>query len=158
MHILNKKGFTLMELMVVVIIIGILSLVAMPYYKQHLEKEKTALGISSLRMFADSVERYMALHNENVPTDLSLLDVDIDSKKLSGDKRTYSDGNFIYSVVTGSDGKHYIKGARITGEYTLGYNVSNNDYDEETGTLICISNGTNYCQDRLNMECANITL
>lgn len=153
---INKKGFSLMELMVAVIIIGILAAVAMPYYQDHVEREKSALGISSLRMFADSLERYMALHNETVPTDLSLLDLDIDSSKLSGDKTTYNDGNFIYSVVTSaSDGNSYIKGTRITGDYTLGYALGNDE--NNTADLVCSSYGT-YCKDKLNMNCSGVTL
>ena len=149
---INKKGFSLMELMVAVIIIGILAAIAMPYYQDHVEREKSALGISSLRMFADSLERYMALHNETVPTDLSLLDLDIIKESTT----TYNDGNFIYSVVTSaSDGNSYIKASRITGDYTLGYALGNDE--NNTADLVCSSSGT-YCKDKLNMNCSGVTL
>ena len=152
--IFGKKGFTLMEILIVVVVMGLLAGVAMPYYRQHLDRQKSVVAISNLRMFADSVERYMALHNETVPTDLSLLDLDIEMEPGSTE---YNDGNFLYSVVSGSDGKRYVKGARITGEYALGYSVNDDDYESGTddGNLVCVNYSSNdrYCQDRLNLPC-----
>ncbi len=153
---LNTNGFTLMEVLIVVMIIGILSAVATPFYRQHVEKEKSAIGISTLRMFADSVERYMELHN-TPPTDLSLLDVDIDPSKLYDDNRLYSDGMFTYSIQTATNGTRYVRGLRQTGDYVLGY-VIGGDTTYSSDTILCSSPGTGYCHDRLNMTCSSTPL
>lgn len=58
MNILNKKtGFTLTEMLVVVIIIAILTISVVPFYKDHIERQKIAAGITTLRTIADSLER-----------------------------------------------------------------------------------------------------
>lgn len=41
----NNKGFTLIELMIVVAIIGILSMFAMPFYKTYVKKTRVSEGI-----------------------------------------------------------------------------------------------------------------
>lgn len=122
MNILNKKtGFTLMELMIVVLVISVLAAAGVPYYRDHIERQKTALGVTNLRMIADSVERYMALHSETVPTNLALLDADIDRSKLSADHTSYDDGNFTFSVQDNA-----VVGVRNTGEYKISFSLDDN--------------------------------
>ena len=46
---LNKKGFTLAELLVVVAIIGVLVAVSIPIFTSQLEKAREAVDISNMR-------------------------------------------------------------------------------------------------------------
>ena len=138
MNILNKKaGFTLMEIMVAVLVIGILAVAGVPYYHDHLERQKAALGITNIRMIADSVERYMVLHPSAVPTTFDLLDIDLD---ITGS--TYNDGNFTFTIENQDPG--YVQGQRNTGEYTLRFILG----DEPK---LCCNSSNNICTDKLNL-------
>ena len=54
----NSKGFTLIELMIVVAIIGILTAIAFPSYQEHVRKARRADAQAALQGFALSMERY----------------------------------------------------------------------------------------------------
>jgi prepilin-type N-terminal cleavage/methylation domain-containing protein len=38
----NSKGFTLLELIIVIVIVGVLSIIAVPVYKNYIEKTRPA--------------------------------------------------------------------------------------------------------------------
>src|SRR5690554_2097629 len=58
----NHKGFTLIELMMVVVIVGILSSIALPSYQQYTMRANRTDGMSSIQMLLDAQERYYADH------------------------------------------------------------------------------------------------
>ncbi|MFK7892806.1 MAG: type IV pilin protein [Granulosicoccus sp.] len=53
----DARGFTLMELMIVVAIVGILSAVAYPYYGKYVEKARRADGQLALLQETQTLER-----------------------------------------------------------------------------------------------------
>ena len=56
----NQKGFTLIELMIVVAIIGILAAIAIPNFTNYQMKAKTAEAKTNLGAIRTSQEAYMA--------------------------------------------------------------------------------------------------
>ncbi|WP_104401326.1 pilin [Vibrio penaeicida] len=68
----NKKqqGFTLIELMIVVAIIGVLSAVAIPAYQNHVKKSEAATGLATVRALVTNVDMYIQ-ENGSFPTDLT---------------------------------------------------------------------------------------
>jgi prepilin-type N-terminal cleavage/methylation domain-containing protein len=45
----RSEGFTLVEFVIVIIIVGILSIIAVPVYRSYIEKTKTAQNISDIK-------------------------------------------------------------------------------------------------------------
>ena len=70
-----KKGFTLLEVLIVVIIIGILAAIAMPQYVNTLEKAKSGEAAANIGSIRTSVDR-LWYQNGTIQTNLALLDID----------------------------------------------------------------------------------
>ena len=67
------KGFTLLELLVVVVIIGVLAAIALPQYKMAVLKSKYARAKQTASDIRKAYELYYTVHN-TFPTKFSQLD------------------------------------------------------------------------------------
>ena len=72
---MNKKGFTLLELLVVVLIIGILAAIALPQYKMAVTKAKVASILPLMRRWKDALQEYKLQHGDYNFNDASDLGV-----------------------------------------------------------------------------------
>ena len=59
---MNKKGFTLLELMFALAIIGVLSAIAIPVYNGHIDKMNINNAIADIYLMQTCIERF---HTEN---------------------------------------------------------------------------------------------
>ncbi len=66
----RQKGFTLIELMIVVAIVGILAAISYPSYQEYLRRAKRAEGRSTLLDAAARLERFYSDNNQ-YPTTLA---------------------------------------------------------------------------------------
>lgn len=70
----NKKGFTLLELLVVVLIIGVLAAVALPQYRRAVAKAEAVQLYEAVASMAETVQSYYMV-NDKWPKELEDLDL-----------------------------------------------------------------------------------
>ena len=72
----NKKGFTLLEILIVLVILAVLAGLAVPAYISAVEKQRKQEAISNLGAVRSSQQRYFATHNNYAHATYTDLDFD----------------------------------------------------------------------------------
>ena len=141
----NKKGFTLVEILVCILIIGVLTTIALPVYLRAREKAKAAEAISVLGTVALAEHRYALLHN-TYSSDFEKLDINIgDASQIENDVLKMN--NFDVTIDEG------IGGLKDTA-YIRAYRKNNNN-NILYSLYKCMDNNQTLCSDDDNTD--NIT-
>ena len=72
----NRKGFTLLEILIVLVILAVLAGLAVPSYISAVEKQRKQEAISNLGAVRSSQQRYFATHNNYAHNTYADLDFD----------------------------------------------------------------------------------
>lgn len=110
---LDKKGFTLIELIFAVVIIGILAALAIPRFSNTLEKSRTAEAVNILETLRNAQEVYK-LENLAYAADLNVLDVTIPASR-NFNAPTLATANPIASIERNAGGYQYTLTIKIDG-------------------------------------------
>ena len=85
---MNHKGFTLIELMIVVAIIGILVAVGMPQYQNYVARAQVAEGLSMASSIKTAISEYFSINGKypegNQPAIHTALGIDTDPSTFAG--------------------------------------------------------------------------
>ena len=99
----NASGFTLIELMVVVSIVGILVTLAIPSYRVSVLKAREAVLREDLFVMRDVMDKYYADHGTYPPQLQDLVDKEY-LRKMPVDPFTDASDSWVEVFATGADG------------------------------------------------------
>lgn len=94
----KKNGFTLTELLTVVLVIGILAAIALPQYRRAVRRAQAVEGLTHLRAIMGSAINYYGAFGEK-PTKLNGLDVSFQNASSQTGSSTKID-NFKFTFYT----------------------------------------------------------
>ena len=97
-HMSNRKGFSLIELVIVVVIIGIIGAIAIPRMSRGTTGAADSALISDLATLRNAIDLYAAEHGGSFPTKALFVDQLTKLTKADGtvDTGTGKAGGFIY--------------------------------------------------------------
>jgi len=95
----NKRGFTLVELMVVAIIVAILAAVAIPLMRGNTERAAATEGQAGISAIRTACRAYLAEHGE-YPNGIAVTALPgLQQKDLNG--TYFNDGSYVYAAAGG---------------------------------------------------------
>ena len=124
---MNKKGFTLVELLTVIAILAIILLIAAPTILNVLEKAKKNIFKSQVLMYVESLKTQIALSSVGTAdmvitwteqevdgNTVSVAEVDVTKIPMDSDQLTsgtiivtpQGNGRYVYEIVNVTDGKY----------------------------------------------------
>ncbi len=117
----DARGFTLIELMIVVVVVAILSTVAYPSYHEFIVKSKRAEGKAALLEAAQSLERHFTNYN-TYPSNLTTAGV----RTFSGDNAAKA--AYTIAIAAGTTGS-------LASSFALTATPANGHADPKCGNL-----------------------
>jgi len=95
----SKKGFTLVEIMIVVVIIGLLAAMAIPAFQKVRQTSQEKTILNNLRQLASAADQYFLEHGVTVVSSDSLVGTDGYIKAVD----QVADETYTSSIQSGSD-------------------------------------------------------
>lgn len=145
----SKKGFTLIEVMIVIMIIAIITAVLMPHYECAIEKTKVSEALLVTRAIADANRMY-DLKNGSYTNNIDSLDVQIPGKEGLLSQENKDTRLFAYGAGLADDQTSIATADRLPAEtfYSLIIYTNKNGvgckYFSDKGKKFCMSLGEDY--------------
>jgi len=145
-----KQGFTLLELLVVVLIIGILAAIALPQYKMAVTKAKVASILPLMRRWKDALQEYKLQHGSyedlNMATAGATLGVNWPNDWNNGQCEDVAScsNDYWQECIADEDSGGEIKCRHSTndGEFIIFmYQPDDPNYEELRGKITCYATG-----------------
>ena len=113
----EQKGFTLVELMVAVAIVGIIATIAIPYVQDYLRHSKRADASSALIQLSQAMQRYYTENNTYLGAAVSGNDTGIPASSTFAYSQSPFSGNPAYNLrISAATASTYTLSAIPTGE------------------------------------------
>lgn len=147
---MNKKGFTLMELLIVVVIIAGLAAVTYPSYKSNLERARASEAVNIIGTIQAAQQKHFINYEEYGAIFRDINDFEPAINDFNPNSNTFNTEYFKYTLrVTDrrsnviaqridGDGNSANKGYSLTGVFTEGFircNFSNDDGEKVCSSL-----------------------
>lgn len=147
----RRGGFTLVEIMVVVVIIGLLAAIAIPMWSNVRDRALVTTFTNDLRIFRDAMEVYI-LENGSYPSDGSTgtvpveLEEDIKESKFANGTPVGGEWDIEYNDngVTSAVGVHISPWSDDTLAYLIKADEKIDDGDPDTGSFQRLANDRYY--------------
>lgn len=95
-HNLGRRAFTLVEILIVVVILGILSAIVIPQFTSAAESSKETALQQDVFRFREQLELYKQQHNGEVPTLADFIDQMTLATNAAGDTAAIGTAGYIY--------------------------------------------------------------
>ncbi|MBR4508535.1 MAG: type II secretion system protein [Elusimicrobiaceae bacterium] len=138
----TNKGFTLVEILVVVLIIGILSAIAVPQYNRSVKKSRAMQQVILLKSARESLDAFYLVHREDATPTREDLEIELPPNTDDLD----------IQVIKNSDGVRVAAREKKNGgdDFVIRYFRTSPRFPEYTGRIVCTgqnSTGDKICQD-----------
>ena len=130
-----KRGFTLIELIIVMVIIGILAMIAVPRIFVNIENARQAEALGTMRSIADVLKAYAASRSGTEITTSFPIQVDFQGDNVyEYEMNAPQSSNFVFSVTGASLASAVIRAMPQAGKGQVSYCMCADSLKNTKGT------------------------